>query len=281
MEIDVRKSLLLLPLLFPLTTLANECQFEAGRDFQIDPAGLRALAAELGSSNLHAEGVAGLTHIEVHGRACASEQAWLNDLDVTQKRDGDRVVLTPTHPQRNNSFGLFYSSYAYIDLHVRMPTNLLLDIQSGSGDAVVRDLAALNFSAGSGDLSAKNVAGPMLVKVNSGDVQASDIGGLEVTSTGSGDISVGQVHGDIKVGHVGSGDLEFSDVSGGLRVEKIGSGNLDANRIKGDVSIGAIGSGDVHVDGVGGNFSVAAKGSGDIHQQNVSGRVDVPRARDR
>ncbi len=276
----MRKSLLLLSLLFPIAALANECQFEASRDFQIDPAGLRALATELGSSDLQAEGVAGLTHIEVHGRACASEQAWLADLDVAQKRDGDRVVLTPTHPQRNNTFGFFHSSYAYVDLHVRMPTNLLLDIHSGSGDAVARDLAALNFIAGSGDLAAKNITGPMLVKVSSGDVQASDIGGLEVTSAGSGNITAGQVHGDIKVGHVGSGDLEFSDVSGAVTVDKVGSGNLGANRIKGDVSLGAIGSGDVHVDGVGGNFSVAAKGSGDIHQRNVSGRVDIPHRRD-
>ena len=75
--------LILLPLLLasPLV-LANECQFSAERNLDIDPAGLQALRMELGSSDLNVQGDPAATRIEVHGKACASEQAWLDELQI-------------------------------------------------------------------------------------------------------------------------------------------------------------------------------------------------------
>lgn len=263
--------------LFAGTAFANhECKFTAERKLDIDPAGLKTLAFTLHSSDLRATGVQGLKQIEVRGRACASEEAWLSELDLEQARGGDRVTVSPRRPDRSSNFNMFGSNYAFIDIEVRLPANLPLQIDSGSGDATVSDVAAVNFDTGSGDMRVDHVAGAVTVKLGSGDIIADNIGSLDIQRAGSGDVHATTVHGEIKVGHVGSGDLTFRDVQSGVTVESIGSGDLVADRVGGDVTVGSIGSGDVTVDGVKGAFTVQHAGSGDIHHHDVAGKVAVP-----
>ena len=194
------------------TALADhDCKFKAERNLDIDPAGLKALALVLGSSDAQVEGVAGIKRIEVRGKACASEEEWLKDLTVDQERGGDRVRVTTSKNRDGTHINLFGSSYAYIDLTVRIPVDLALEVDAGSGDADVGNVASLRFTSGSGDLKAHHVTGDVLVKVGSGDAIIDDIGGLDVERVGSGDIRASNARGDIKVGHVGSGDVTFAD----------------------------------------------------------------------
>lgn len=265
--------------LFASGALANPCKFTTDRNLEIDPNGLRTLAFELGSSDLRVEGVPGLAKVEVHGRACASEESRLAGLTVEQSRSGDRVTLTP-HQANEQTFSLFGSSYAYIDLEVRVPGSLAIEVKTRSGDADIANVAALDFSAHSGDLILHRVAGEVGVDVHSGDVTADDIGSLTVRHAGSGDIRAHGVRGDVKVGNVGSGDLGFVDVGRGVQVESIGSGDINVNHANGNVLIGSIGSGDVTVSGIGGDFTVRSAGSGDIHHRDVKGRIDVPHRAD-
>jgi DUF4097 and DUF4098 domain-containing protein YvlB len=256
---------------------SHDCRFSAERNLDIDPAGLKALALVLGSSDAHVEGVAGIKRIEVRGKACASEEEWLKDLTVDQERGSDRVRVTTNKNRSGVHINLFGSSYAYIDLQVRMPADLALEIEDGSGDANVTNVAALKFSSGSGDLNAHHVTGDMVVKVGSGDAIIDDIGNLTVERVGSGDIRATNARGEIKVGHVGSGDINFTDVHGGVHIESVGSGDVIVRRAGGDVEVGSIGSGDVTVDGVGGNFVVHSAGSGDLRHHQVTGKVEVPK----
>jgi DUF4097 and DUF4098 domain-containing protein YvlB len=265
--------------LFSGSALANECRFHAERNLDVDPAGLHALVLKLGSSDLQVRGVAGLAKIEVRGKACASEEGRLAGLTVAQSRDGDRVTVTPNQ-SGEQSFSLFGSNYAYIDLEVRVPATLPIEVQSNSGDANIADVAALDFNAHSGDLVLHHVSGAVAVEVHSGDVTADDIGSLEVRRSGSGDVHANGVRGDIKVGHIGSGDLVFNDVSKSVHVESIGSGDVTVSRAGGNVVVDSIGSGDVNVENVGGDFVVKAAGSGDIHRHGVKGKIDVPRRHD-
>lgn len=255
----------------------HECKFSAERNLDIDPAGLKTLALVLGSSDAHVEGAAGIKRIEVRGKACASDEEWLKDLTVDQERGGDRVRVTTSKNRGGTHINLFGSSYAYIDLSVRMPVDLALEVDAGSGDANVTNVASLHFTSGSGDLNAHHVAGDVLVKVGSGDAIIDDIGSLTVERVGSGDIRASNTRGEIKVGHVGSGDMNFADVKGGVHIESVGSGDVGIRRTGGDVEIGSIGSGDVTVDGVGGNFIVHSAGSGDLHHHQVTGKVEVPK----
>jgi DUF4097 and DUF4098 domain-containing protein YvlB len=255
---------------------SHECKFSAERNFDIDPAGLKGLQLVLGSSDAHVNGVAGLKRIEVRGKACASEEEWLKDLVVNQERVGDHVRVE-TKKNNDSHVNWFGSSYAYIDLEVRLPIDLPVDVDAASGDAIVANIATLNFASGSGDLQADHIAGAVTIKVGSGDATIEDIGSVNVERVGSGDIRATKVRGEAKVGHVGSGDLKFADVHGGVQIESVGSGDVIVNRAGGDVTVGSIGSGDVTVDGIGGNFVVHSAGSGDLHHHNVTGKVEVPK----
>jgi len=268
--------LILLPLLLasPLV-LANECQFSAERNLDIDPAGLQALRMELGSSDLNVQGDSAATRIEVHGKACASEQAWLDELQIEQSRQGGKVLVKAA-PRPSHS-GLFGKQYAYIDFVVRVPANLALEVQSGSGDTHAANIASLDYQSGSGDLNLDRVAGAVSATVGSGDIVASHIGSFKLGHAGSGDLRISDVQGDVTIGHVGSGDLTFSEVHGSVRADSIGSGDLVAERVGSDVFVGSIGSGDVTAKTVGGSLTVGSAGSGDIHHSGVVGKVQVPK----
>lgn len=274
-----RFPLVLLLAAAPVFAVASDCKFTAQRDFDVDAAGLKSVAFKLGASDLHVEGVPGLAKVEVRGRACASDQDWLAGLTVDQQRSGDVLTVT-ANTERNNGWRWFGSSYAWIELRVRVPAELAIATDGGSADVDVRGVAALDFSSGSGDLEARRIAGALTTSAGSGDVEADDVGSVEVRRTGSGDVTLRNVRGDVKVERGGSADLKFDQIGGSVDIGNVGSGDVVAEHVQRDVTIGSIGSGDIDVSEIGGNFSVRAKGSGDVHQRGVRGTVSVPVERD-
>jgi DUF4097 and DUF4098 domain-containing protein YvlB len=272
----MRRLTLALFALAPALAAANDCKFTARHDFDVDAAGLKTLASAIGSSDLEIVGVPGLAKVEVRGRACASEEAWLADLGVDQQRSGDRLTVTPRQ-DRSHGWHWFESSYAYVDLEVRVPAAFAVEVRSGSGDARVREVASLRYDGSSGDLTARKIAGVFDLKLSSGDVDGSDIGSVEVRGVSSGDVVLRDIRGDVRVERVGSGDLRFDNVGGGVAIGSVGSGDVTIGHVDRDVSVESLGSGDVDVSDVGGNFSVRSKGSGDVHHRGVRGRTDVPR----
>lgn len=251
-----------------------ECLYSADRNFDIPASGLATIAFDLGSSDLVVEGVPGLAQVEVRGRACSSQQAWLDQLTVDQRRNGNRVDITP-HNGHDLHGSWSGSNYAYVDLHVRMPSKLAAAVKSQSGDAQARNIASLDFDASSGDLEADHIAGTLSLEVSSGDVRGQDIGSADIRGTSSGDINLRDVHGPVGVARSGSGDLVF-DTVGGVSIGNVGSGDVSVTNAANDVTVDSIGSGDVRVNGVRGNFRVGAKGSGDVEHRNVRGTVSVP-----
>lgn len=272
----MRRLSLVLFALVPAFAAANDCKFTARHDFDVDAAGLKTLAATIGSSDLEVVGVPGLAKVEVRGRACASQEAWLADLGVDQQRSGDRLTITPRQ-DRSSGWSWFESSYAYVDVEVRMPSSLAVEVRSGSGDTRVREVTSLRYDGSSGDLTAHKIAGLFDLKLSSGDVKADDIGNVEVRSVSSGDLVVRDVRGDVHVDRVGSGDVNFDNVGGGVTIGSVGSGDVTIGHVDRDVRVDSIGSGDIDVSDIGGDFSVRSKGSGSIHHRGVRGRTDVPR----
>lgn len=265
--------------LFSASAGAFDCKYQEPRNLDIDVAGLHNLEFKLGSSDLRAEGVPGLKQIEVRGRACASEQDRLAGLSIDQQRVGETVTLT-TRQADHQTFSLFGSNYAYVDVDVRFPPELMLQVRTNSGDATVEKVSSLDFTSHSGDLILHHASGAVVVDVHSGDVNVDDVGSLEVRHSGSGDVNAHEVHGEVKVGHVGSGDLSFEGVTKGVYVESIGSGDVTVNHAGASVVVDSIGSGDVNVQSVGGDLIVKSAGSSDIHHHDVKGRVDVPKRND-
>ncbi|MEO7324272.1 MAG: DUF4097 family beta strand repeat-containing protein [Dokdonella sp.] len=273
------RSLVFLFLLVPAAAMAHECRFSAQRDFDVDAAGLASVAFALGSSDVTVEGVPGLAKVEVRGKVCASDQAWLAGITVDQQRAGDRLTITP-HEDRTANWSWFGSSYAYMDLRVRVPAKFAVNIKGSSGDAEVSGVAALGFDTSSGDLQVRHIAGPLTIEVSSGDVTGEDVGAVEVQRTSSGDINLRDVRGDVQVGRAGSGDLQFDHVGGGVKIGSVGSGDVSVSHVDRDVEVDSIGSGDISVDTVGGNFTLRSRGSSDVHHHDVRGTVSVPRDND-
>jgi hypothetical protein len=250
-----------------------ECRYTADRNFDIPASGLRTLAFDLGSNDVVVEGAPGQTTIEVRGRACSSDASWLDQLTVDQRRDGDRVTITP-HAGHDLHFG-----YAYVDLRVRVPANLAIVSKGDSGDVEARNVGSLDFDSSSGDLVADHIAGRLGAEVSSGDIRASDLGDVEIRRTSSGDITLRDVHGPVNIARVGSGDLHLDSVAS-VSIGHVGSGDVRISDASSDVSVESIGSGDITVSGVGGDFRVGSRGSGDVTHRNVRGKVSVPHDND-
>ncbi len=246
--------LLAVAALAPAVASAAECRYAAPRNMHLDLAGVQSIRVEVHSHNLHLRGGAG-TGLTLAGRACASDQATLADLTVTQRREGNQLLLDLGNQSRS-TFHLFGSSYAYLDVTVQLPTSLPVTLSVGSGDADVTGVQQLRAQVGSGDLHARNIGGRFAASVGSGDIAADGIGTLEIGSVGSGDFNATGVGGDVRVGSIGSGDVRLRQVGGNVHADTIGSGDLVVDDVSGDFSLGAKGSGDVTHSGVKGKVSV-------------------------
>ncbi|HEY0197870.1 MAG TPA: DUF4097 family beta strand repeat-containing protein [Rhodanobacter sp.] len=269
--------LLMLPL---AASAAMPCKFTAVRNADIDAAGLKSLLLTLGSSDLDIQSVPGLGKVEVRGTACASEESWLQNLQLASNRSGDRATVDVKNDHNSMTISLFGSSYAYLKLQVRVPAALAVNVDSGSGDVDASNLASLDFDSGSGDLTADHISGALSLRLGSADAKVRQVGSVHLHESGSGDVEVDGVQGDVRADESGSGDLNFRNVSGSVSVGETGSGDVTLNHIGRDVEVGSTGSGDVNADGVGGNFTVRDSNSGDVVYNNVKGKVSVPKKDD-
>ncbi len=242
-------------LLAPLAAVAAPCQYEAPRNLQLDLAGVRAVQIELHAQNLHLSGSDSAKGLALSGRACASDKAALANLQVTQRREGDQLLLD-VGGDNHFTFNLFGSSYAYLDITLQLPASLPVTLRVGSGDATVSGLRQLQSQVGSGHLHVRQIADKFGASVGSGDVDATDIGSLDLGSVGSGDFKAEGIKGAAKVGSIGSGDVVLHKVGGSVGVDTLGSGDLTVSEVAGDFSLGAKGSGDVNHSGVKGKVSV-------------------------
>ena len=243
-------------LLAPLTAFAAPCKFEAPRNLQLDLTDVKSVHIDVHSQDLHVVGSDSNKGLNLTGRACASDKATLEQLQVTQQRDGDQLRID-IGGNSHFSFNLFGRSYANLEVTVQLPANMPLNVGVGSGDADVHGVQELQSIVGSGDLHVRQVAGKFSTSVGSGDVDATDVGSLDVGSVGSGDLKASGIKGDAKVGSVGSGDVTL-------------------RRVGGSVNAGTLGSGDFSVNDVAGDFTLGAKGSGDVNHSGVKGKVNVP-----
>jgi hypothetical protein len=255
------RCLLLVALLFaPLVSHADECKYEAPRNLTLDLAGVREVQVDLHSHDLHLNGSSGGTGGSVTGRACASDPKLLEDLVVTQRREGDRLIVEAGNHGRM-TISLFKSNYTSLVLNMQIPAQIPVVLNVGSGDAWVSGLQKLSTQVGSGDLHVNKISGPFSASVGSGDVDVNDVGSLDIGSIGSGDVKVDGVRGESRVGSIGSGDVTIRNVGGSVRVDTVGSGDVRVHDVRGDLTVGA-------------------KGSGDVSHSGVQGKVSVPHDRD-
>lgn len=265
----------------PLAALADDdCKFRADRSLDVDAQGVNLFKLDTGAGDLVVEGVPGLAKIEVRGKACASAQDALAGIQFMQQREGATATVGTKIPDEGYSWSLFGSHYAYLDVHVRMPAGLKLDLRDSSGDLEVSGLTnGLDLQDSSGDILLHDIAGAVNVTDTSGDIIVRKISGdFTVISDSSGDINVDDVKGSAVVQEDSSGDIKLRHVGGDARVDRDSSGDIDFLDIGRDAVVGVDGSGDITADGVKGNFTVGAKSSssGEIRHHDVAGKVTLP-----
>ncbi len=260
-----------------LAARADECEYTAPRSASVDTAGAKRIEISARAGSLSIDGVKGAKGIEASGRACVSEEKFLDDVRLEGRREGDVAYLEVIMPDTEKvmSFG-FKDIYATLDLRVRVPDDIPVVAIDSSGEAEVRNLAALRMTDSSGELRISDVRGDVSVRDSSGELWLRNIGGNLDLSDSSGDVEIDGVERDVNVEVDSSGNLEIEHVKGSVRIDQDSSGDIGIADVGGEVRIDRDSSGSVDVRRVGGDFSLGAKGSGSVQVAEVKGKVDVP-----
>jgi len=271
----MRHAFLTLPLLLaasPLALAAQPCAHSAPLQLQLDLEGVRQVRFEAGPHDLRLDAAPGAAH-RLAGRACASRAELLGQLEVTQQRE-DQTLVVRLHSGAKPSL-LPGNHYARIELAGSVPDDRLVQLLVGSGQARLQGAASASVDLGSGDVELHRIRGQVTARVGSGDLEVRGAGALKVLDIGSGDVEASDIAGATEVQRIGSGELEL-ERGASLEIGTIGSGDANARDLTGAVRVGRIGSGDLRVHGAA-SLEVGAVGSGDIEHDGIKGSVQLPR----
>lgn len=197
------------------------------RTLNLSAANLDHLVADTGAGKLQIICEEGRDVIELQANIYYYNS---EDIRLSLVRRGNDAVLEAGFASSFNS-----GNSPYIDLIVRVPAQLALTLEDGSGDTDIRGLQGdLNIEDGSGDL---RISGGNNAKVTdgSGDLYIEKLSGNLILEDGSGDLIISEIAGIVTIDD-GSGDINV-DGAGGLTILESGSGGLKINAINGPVQI--------------------------------------------
>lgn len=254
MKIPARPLVLLGLLALPITACAqdHDCRYTVRHRSNLDAAGAAKVEILAGAGSLTVKPAAGGALI-AEGKACASSQELLDQVQLRTQRQGDVLRVYAQMPGEMQGIGLFYAS---LDLVVSVPGDLPVDITDSSGAMTVDRVRLERIRDTSGDILARNAHGDFEVEDSSGDLRVEEAEGTVRITDSSGDVVV--------------------EGAAGVHVVVDGSGDIEIGRISGDVRIERDSSGDINIAGVGGNVEVLADGSGKLRVSDTKGTVKVP-----
>ncbi len=228
------------------------CRFSAQREASIDTAGAERVEIIARGGDLDVRPAQG-SRILAGGKACASSEQYLAQTQVHARHEGKVIRVFVQVPDEMQGIGTFYAT---LDLSVRMPASLPVDVTDTSGDTTIEAVRVAHLTDSSGDLVLRGLLGDIEINDSSGDIRVDEAAGLVKITDSSGDIEVRGARG-VLVPSDSSGDIEIERVTGSVRVENDSSG-------------------DIEVDDVGGNVDVLVDSSGDLGVSRVKGTVQVP-----
>ncbi|QYJ87881.1 DUF4097 domain-containing protein [Shewanella mesophila] len=229
---------------------AGKTSFDYHRtsELSLDANGLDGLAAETGAGALTIEGIEGLNEITLEADIYGYDGV---EPELTLVRDGDQAKLVA-------NFDSFYrvsfnGSSPYMDVTIKVPASMLLDIDDGSGSIDIKGVNAdIRVKDGSGSLNldgGKN----LVIDDGSGSIVLTNVDGNIDLDDGSGSIEVTNVKGDVVIND-GSGGMSIVDVAGKVTIDD-GSGSIEVNNTQGLTIIEA-GSGDLSFNNINGPVSM-------------------------
>ena len=107
----MRKSLFPLLLLLPTAAFAAtpECKHSQPRNLALDLDGVKTIVFDLGQHELLVESSAG-ANPSLQGKACASDEKRLPDLQLTQEKKGDKLLSVRAATSASTAFSLATST---------------------------------------------------------------------------------------------------------------------------------------------------------------------------
>ncbi|MCJ8322115.1 MAG: hypothetical protein MJK12_20975 [Colwellia sp.] len=240
------------------------------KELTLDAKSLSELEIEAGAGSLSIKGMEGLTEIQVKAEIYTSSEDH-NDYELTLSDSGSTGHLIAKRKD-NSGFWSGNSHSAHIDLEVLVPQHLMLDIEDGSGDTLVKNMnSSVKIKDGSGELIIHNVTGNVTIDDGSGRIQVTEVVGNLDIEDGSGEIKVSDIKGHIEIDD-GSGSITVKNVEGNTHIED-GSGDLTVSHVSGMVTVDD-GSGDIDVQDAGG-LKILETGSGGLRIKNVKGEFEI------
>jgi hypothetical protein len=228
----------------------DTCQVREPRQATVDAVGATRVRVEAMAGSLRITGEEGLTEVRAQGEACAENRQSLEKVQLVAERSGDEVSIVVDIPGR-------WGERGSLDLELRVPADVAVDVKDGSGEIDVDSVASLRIEDDSGEIDVTDVNGDLSIRDGSGEIDVVDVDGTVVIEDGSGEIDV-------------------EDVRGSVTVERDGSGQITIRGVERDVLIRHDGSGGIRVEDVAGDFTVEEDGSGGITHERVEGRVEIP-----
>jgi hypothetical protein len=192
----------------------------------LDTQGIKSFRISAESGYLHIEGVDAGKKIEV----IAEHEGDKDNHRLTLKRDGDRAELISHIEDWPLGWG-----DERINLTVKVPAGLSLDIEDGSGELTLSKVnGKTRIDDGSGSISISTHQGNIRINDGSGSIDVINVVGDVDIEDGSGSIEVSKVDGHVTIDD-GSGSIDIDTVSKGLTIEDEGSGGLRTRNIKGGI----------------------------------------------
>jgi DUF4097 and DUF4098 domain-containing protein YvlB len=247
-------------LIVGLAVSAYTRQVEKPLTLDLDAAGIKTFDIECGSGYLKIQGVEGLNRIEVDATLVVKgideedlEKFKSEYVELSLEKKGNKAVLYSKIKSGFSVSNLVKPKEARINLDLRIPKDLELDIEDGSGFIEISAVKGdIELEDGSGSISLEDIGGSVSIEDGSGATVVENIGGNFEIHDGSGEIKVSKVEGDVKVDD-NSGTIGIYDVKGSVEVED--------------------GSGSIVIDGVEKDVWIKSAGSGSLSIRNVKGKV--------
>ena len=223
---------------------AGDLQHEE-RTLSLEASQLQQLVADTGAGKLEIIGEADRSDIALQANIYYYKA---EDIRLSLERKGTNAVLEAGFDRH-----ISYGNSPYIDLVVRVPAQLALALEDGSGDTHIQGLTGkLHIDDGSGELVIRGGA-DAVIEDGSGDLSISGLTGSLVLDDGSGDTDIQNVAGDVKV-EDGSGSLVLRQIGGVVTIDD-GSGDIDVDGAKG-LNIINSGSGGLKINAIDGPVSI-------------------------
>jgi len=208
------------------------------RDLELDTKGVSVFEVDAGAGSLVIEGVSDIQSIYVVATINVPDESTekakeiiASELKLSLEKVRDRARLEAHFDHRSWGFG----DPPTVDLEIRVPQGLALEVDDGSGSMKVINVGAdvsiddgsgsirveqvnnLVIDDGSGSIEIIGVAGDVSVEDGSGSITVEHVGGSVTIDDGSGGIAVNDVEQDLIIVDDGSGSLKTADIRGQIK----------------------------------------------------------------